>query len=88
MGDIYEIISQVGMLLFGGLAIFFVSKKNKWMRWGYIFGLIGQPFWIYMAVKTDQWGMLALTIFYTFNWMKGIYNYWIKEDNHGTKDSK
>ena len=75
-----EIICQIGMLIFGGLAVFFISKKNKWMKWGFIFGLMGQPAWFYVAITTKQWGMLALVVFYTFNWAKGIYNYWIKKD--------
>jgi len=78
--EILDIICQIWMLIFGGLAVFFVSKKNKWMRWGFIFGVMSQPAWFYTAIRTQQWGMLLLVIFYTLNWFKGIYNYWIKKD--------
>lgn len=84
---ILELICQAGMLIFGGLAVFFVSKKNKWMKWGFIFGLMGQPFWVYTSVHTEQWGMFALVVFYTFNWMKGIYNYWIKKETRNEEIS-
>lgn len=79
-----HIICQVGMVVLGGLSIYLVSMKNEWMRWGYIVGMLGQPFWFIMEIRTEQYGLLALTVFYTYSWGKGIYNYWIK-DSDGSK---
>lgn len=73
-------IIQIGILLFGVPAIWFVSRKEKWKRWGYIFGLCSQPFWMYSAITNEQWGIFILTLFYTYSWIQGIYNYWFKKD--------
>lgn len=72
-------LSQIAIMIFGPTAIFLVGRKEKWRRWGYIFGLAGQPFWIYSFISHKQWGMLAMTAFYTFSWAMGIYNFWIKK---------
>lgn len=71
-------IAQVGIMIFGASAIWFVGRKESWKRWGYILGLLGQPFWIYSSVVNEQWGILIMTLFYTYSWSQGIYNYWIK----------
>ena len=74
-----NIISQIAVMIFGAGAIWLVGRKEHWRRWGYIFGLIGQPFWIYSFISNHQYGMLAMTAFYTYSWAMGIYNYWIKK---------
>ncbi|WP_027064581.1 hypothetical protein [Maribacter sp. Hel_I_7] len=71
-------IAQIGIMIFGASAIWFVGRKESWKRWGYILGLLGQPFWIYSSVVNEQWGILIMTLFYTYSWSQGIYNYWIK----------
>ena len=75
-------IVQIFIFIFGCSAIWFVSRKEEWKRWGYILGLCGQPFWIYSFWNTDQWGMFALTLFYTYSWGQGVYNYWINLINN------
>jgi len=71
-------ISQVVILICGGLAIWLVSCKADYKRWGFIFGLVSQPFWLYITFKNQQYGMFILSIWYTFGWAKGIYNYFYK----------
>lgn len=71
-------ICQVGIAMFGASAIWFVGRREGWRRWGYILGLCGQPFWIWTAVSYRQWGILALTAFYTYSWAQGVWNYWVK----------
>jgi len=78
-GMMIDIINQILMFIFGAGAIWTVGRTEDWSRWGYIFGLCGQPFWIYAAVKTNQYGMLILVMFYTYSWAQGIYNHWIKK---------
>ena len=79
--------SQIMILIFGCSAIWLVARKEHWRKWGYIIGLLAQPFWFYSSIVNKQWGILILTIFYTYSWAMGIYNYWIKEDklNHKQK---
>lgn len=75
-----DLLLQIFLGLFGATAIYLVGCKNpRISRWGYIFGLAGQPFWIITAIINHQWGILALTSFYSFSWGRGIYNHWIKK---------
>lgn len=74
-----DTVSQIAIFVFGASAIWFVTRKESWKRWGYILGMIGQPFWIYTTLTNEQYGLFALVVFYTFSWGQGIYNYWIKK---------
>jgi hypothetical protein len=73
-------IPQVGIFLTGISSIWLISRKEKWMRWGYILGLCGQPFWFWSSIIHKQWGILFLAVWYTYAWCQGIYNYWIKKE--------
>jgi len=35
--------------------------------------------WFYTSITNEQWGIVALSAFYTYSWGMGIYNYWIME---------
>ena len=74
-----ELISQIIIFICGGLSVFLVARLDKWKRFGYIFGLLSQPFWFYTTIKHQQYGITILSLWYTYNWSVGIYNYWIKE---------
>ncbi len=74
----FEVISQILLVITGASAIWFLSRKEEWKRWGFIVGILGQPFWLYSTIKAEQWGIVALTIFYTYSFGQGIYFYWIK----------
>lgn len=72
-------IDQIGIALTGVTAIFLTqSKTEKLRRYACLFGLAGQPFWIYSALAAHQWGVLALTVLYTLAWWKGVWTHWIK----------
>lgn len=74
-----EPITQIIILLTGGIAIWLVNDPREgWQRHACLFGLAGQPFWIYSTVSTQQWGMFVLTLFYTLAWFKGFRNHWRK----------
>lgn len=72
-------LAQIFIGIFGCSAIWFVGRKEKWRRWGYILGLCAQPFWFYTTYVHKQWGILFLSLFYAYSWGQGIWNYWIKE---------
>jgi len=42
-----DTISQIGIFIFGVLGIILVARKNKW---GFVFGLLSQPFWYITAI--------------------------------------
>jgi nicotinamide riboside transporter PnuC len=72
----FENVSQVGISVFGVLAIFLVSRKNKW---GFVCGLASQPFWYVTAYLNHQWGIMLLNVFYTGSWIYGIYIWFYKK---------
>ena len=73
-----KIICQIWIIVFGCSAIWLVGRLEKQKRWGYVLGLMSQPAWFYTAIEHDQWGILALSLWYTYAWAQGIYNYWWK----------
>jgi len=71
-----DTIAQVGIALFGVASVLLVAKKNKW---GFVLGLLSQPFWLLTSYLNNQWGVFFLSIIYTFSWVYGIYNWFYKE---------
>jgi nicotinamide riboside transporter PnuC len=71
-----DTISQIGITIFGAFAIILVAKKNKW---GFVLGLISQPFWLITSILNKQWGIFILTIVYIFSWAFGIYEWFFKK---------
>ena len=71
--------AQIFIALFGLTAVYLTQQSNEHIkRYASIFGLLGQPFWIYATYTTSQWGMFFLTVCYTYAWLVGFYNTWIK----------
>ena len=71
-------ISQIFIFVLGVPALWLVSRPEKWSRWGFVLGFISQPFWYYQTITNHQWGIFALSIFYTYSWLQGIYFNFIK----------
>ena len=72
--------AQLGIMVFGCSAIWFVGRRERWKRWGYILGMCSQPFWVWTSYEHAQWGIFILTFWYTYAWGQGIYNFWIKKE--------
>ncbi|MBW2966561.1 nicotinamide mononucleotide transporter family protein [Candidatus Woesearchaeota archaeon] len=70
-----DTIAQFGMLIFGVSAILLVAHKNKW---GFIVGLLSQPFFFITSYIHKQWGLFILAIAYTASWIYGIYMWFYK----------
>ncbi|WP_211314808.1 hypothetical protein [Thioalbus denitrificans] len=64
---------QLGMTLFSGAAIWMVGRPEPWSRWGYLVGLVGQPFWFAAAVQSGQWGLFLITCWFTYAWGQGVW---------------
>ena len=77
MINILDTISQVAIFIFGVLGVFLVARKNKW---GFVFGLIVQPFWLFTAYLNSQWGVFMVSLFYAATWSYGIYEWFFKKD--------
>ena len=76
MGKAKIKFDQVGIFVLGATAIYLVGLENSnpLQRWGYIIGVLSQPFWIYSSYINRQWGILFLSIFYTYSWGMGAIN--------------
>lgn len=72
-----DLVAQAGIIIFGVSAIVLVAKKNKW---GFVLGLISQPFWIITSLINKQWGVLLLSIVYVGSWGYGIYQWFYKKN--------
>lgn len=77
-------MTQAAILILSGLAIWLVSHRSaKVRRWGYIAGLAGQPFWLWTTYQAEQWGLVVLSVWYTWAWTRGVFNFWIKQEGNG-----
>jgi nicotinamide riboside transporter PnuC len=78
----WDLIAQIGVFSFGIIGIFLVARKNKW---GFVFGLIAQPFWLITSYIHEQWGVFFVTIIYAINWFYGIYVWFYKKESSPTQ---
>jgi len=75
-----DLVSQIGIMIFGLSAVWLVTyKKENTRRWGYLCGLLSQPFWFITVIYHRQWVILISCMVYTLLWAKGFYNHWIKK---------
>lgn len=66
------VISQLALATFG-LAYVWMSASDSLhaRRWAPLVGLMGQPAWVYFAVSSEAWGLLAITMAYTALYVRG-----------------
>jgi len=81
----WNTIAQIGLAIFGVTAIILVAKKNKW---GFVFGLLSQPFWFISSFMNKQWGIFLLNIIYTFSWLYGIYIWFFRSKRMKLKNAR
>ena len=72
----FETISQIAIFILSATAIILVAKKNKW---GFVAGLLSQPFWFYTSYQNKQWGIFLMNFIYLSSWIFGIYNWFFKD---------
>jgi nicotinamide riboside transporter PnuC len=72
----WDLISQIGIAFLGITSIILIARKNKW---GFVFGLLAQPFWYITSYINKQWGIFLLSFVYTISWCYGIYEWFFKE---------
>lgn len=76
----WDKISQIGIAMFGISAVILVAKKNKW---GFVLGLLSQPFWLITSFINKQWGVFLLSIIYVGSWILGIYEWFFRNKKGG-----
>jgi hypothetical protein len=61
--------------LLGTATIWMLAQNKPWSKWGFVIGLISEPFWLYSAVMSKQWGIILMCIVYTGCYIIGIKNH-------------
>lgn len=69
-------ISQLAIFLLSTASIWLLSAAQPNLLLGYALGLASQPFWLYAAARSRQWGVFALSLIYVALWLRGIVNHW------------
>ena len=74
-----DLIAQIGITAFGLAAIWLVTYKNPNIRkWGYLCGLLSEPFWVITLIYHHQWIVVFTVVVYTWAWWRGVYIHWKK----------
>jgi len=74
-------MEQFFIAIFGLTALWLaLGKDDNLRKWSPICGLLGQPFWMYFAIRNGGWGILILTFFYTLVYIRGFIVQWGYED--------
>jgi hypothetical protein len=74
-----ETFLQIWVVLSGIPAIYLLSCGERWMRWGFVLGLLSQPAWILSFFLHKQYGMIVLSFFYSWSWGRGVWKYFRKK---------
>lgn len=72
-------ICQWVVMIMGAVTIWFLAQKKPWMRWGYVIGLLSEPFWMITTYYSKQYGIMVLTLIYGFCYALGIRNYFLRK---------
>jgi len=64
---------QIAIAVLTITAAYLIATTGPWQRWGFVVGLISQPFWFAAAWRARQFGVLLVAVFYTGAWVQGIY---------------
>lgn len=70
-------IGQLWIVLTGVFAVFLTQCAPRLQRFACLFGMAGQPAWIYAALQSRQLGVLIVSALYTLAWGKGIWTHWL-----------
>lgn len=64
-----DAVLQAAIALTSLLAMWIATRHGRaWSRWGFVVGLLGQPFWLYVHWHAGQFGMLLVAILFTMFW--------------------
>jgi len=73
-----EILIQIIIFVTESVAMWLSQQpKVEWQKYAPIIGLIGEPFWIYDSYTNQSWGVLGLSLIYTYIWYVGLKTHWL-----------
>lgn len=71
---------QIALAILGFASIYFLSSKDiKYIKYGFIFGLLAEPLWFYTAYVHNQMGVMFLCICYGVCHVRGLYNFYERD---------
>lgn len=68
---------QAALLILSATAAAMIALPEPWHGRGFVVGLASQPLWFVATWRARQWGMFALSAWYTGAWIVGIRNHFI-----------
>ncbi len=80
-----DIVSQVFITILGVGAILLVDRRNKW---GFVLGLVSQPFWLVTSIIHDQWGVFLVTFAYIVGWGYGVYLWFFDKEMKAAQEPR
>lgn len=81
-------LDQLAIALTGATAAWLTQSRNERARkYACVFGIIGQPFWLWASWQTQQWGIFIVSILYAAAWMRGLWVHWIAPSDNSTIDT-
>jgi hypothetical protein len=76
-----SVLPQIAIMFTGVIAILLTqSESAERRRYACLFGLAGQPFWLWSAAEAGQWGVLLMCSLYTYAWAKGVRTHWLRKE--------
>jgi hypothetical protein len=73
-----RMFSQIMIACTGVVAIWLANDPDENKRkYAPIFGLLGQPFWMWSAYEAAQWGIFMLSFVYLASWWRGFKEFWL-----------
>jgi hypothetical protein len=70
-----DALAQIAIVVLSPIAIALLAEAGPSARWGFVVGLLVQPFWIYATARARQAGALIVSILYLAIWIRGIVNH-------------
>lgn len=67
-------IAQAVLLICSATGVWFMAGKRY--KTSFAISLIGQPAWFYTSYITGQWGVFILSLWFTYNNIRGLRNHW------------
>jgi len=72
-----SILVQIALAGFGLTAMWLaMGRSTKGRKFAPIIGLLGQPFWLIFSCQSQAWGLMLLSVAWSFVYMRGIAVQW------------
>lgn len=67
------IVLQIYIGVTGPAAFLLVTRTKRFVALGYVFGLVGQPIWLYVTYTAGTYGFFVNALVWTAIWGQGVW---------------